>query len=307
MSLAPGVIDRSGRGLVEVRGPDRVSFLQAMLSNDVAALRPGRGCRALLLTVKGKLVADLAVYLREDDVVLETDEGRGEPLARGLDQHVVMEDVEIRDRTAELGVLAVLGPGAFEAAGVAPLQPHQHRTVGDTIAAGVAYTGATGLHLIAPRPRIADLAAAVQGAGAAPLSTEAMEAMRIQAGWARWGSELDEDTIPLEAGLYDALSFTKGCYAGQEVIARVTARGHVNRRLVGLLVEGVAPPPPGTLLSGEGRAEAARVTSSCRGAKVGRAIALAYAFRTHADAGTELRLPDGRAARVVALPFSPGG
>jgi len=304
MTAVTGFVDRTGRGLIRVLGPDRISFLQGMLSNDVAALRPGQGCRALMLTVKGKLVADLFVYVREADVLLETDEGRAAPLASVLEGHLVMEDALVRDETANLGVLALLGPKAFEVAGLAPLLPYEHRPAGEALAAGMAYTAAPGLHLIAPRERIPALVSGAERAGAVPLSELDVEAMRIEAGWPRWGHELGEDTIALEAGLSDALSFTKGCYTGQEVIARVSARGHVNRKLVGLAIDGREPPAPGTVLAGDGRPEAARVTSSCESSRLSGTIALAYAFRTHAAPGTELLLPDGRHAHVVALPFS---
>jgi len=301
--MSCGYLDRTGRSLVEVRGDDRLSFLQGMLTNDVVRLQPGQGCRALQLTVKGKIVADVSVYVRENDVLLETDEGRAGPVREILERHIVMEDAETYDRSEELGVLAVLGEGAFEAAGVQPLRPYGHRTVGDTTVAGVAYVGQPGLHLIASRPRIAEHIATVSRAGARALSLDDVEVMRIEAGWPRWGSELTEDTIPLEAGLTEALSYDKGCYTGQEVIARVTARGQVNWQLVGLEMDG-EPPVPGAVLSGDGRPQAARITSSCRSAMLGHAIALAYAFRTHGAPGTVLRLPDQRPARVVQLPFA---
>jgi len=196
----------------------------------------------------------------------------------------------------------VLGADAFQAAGVSPLPPYGHKQVADVIAACVVYTGQPGLHLIAPRARIAELIADVERAGAGGFSADDVERLRIRAGWARWGNELTEDTLPLEAALADALSFSKGCYSGQEVIARVSARGHVNWQLVGMMIQGDGAPAQGTVLSGEGRPEAARVTSSCAWPDLG-VIALGYAFRTHAAPGTPLRLADGRAATIVALPF----
>jgi folate-binding protein YgfZ len=302
--MTAGVLDRTGRGFVRVSGSDRLRFLQGMLSNDVAELKPGEGCRALLLTVKGKMVADLFAFVREDDVLLETDEGRGAVVAAALDHHLVMEDATIADETAALGVLVVLGPRALDILGVPPLSPYRHVTRPDALVAAVAYTALPTLHVIAARDRLGAIVAELNAAGCLTIPADEVETMRIEAGYPRWGRELHEDTIPLEAGLADAISFTKGCYTGQEVIARVSARGHVNWRLVGLTIEDGPPPAPGTVLSGSGRDEAARVTSSCASAAMGGSIALGYAFRTHAAPGTPLRLPDGRAATVVALPFA---
>jgi folate-binding protein YgfZ len=300
--MTAGVLDRTGRGFVRVSGPDRVRFLQGMLSNDVAGLNPGEGCRALLLTVKGKIVADLFAYVREDDVLLETDEGRGAVVAAALDHHLVMEDATIADETAALGILAVLGPRAFDVLGVPPLSPYRHLTRPDALVAAVGYTAVPTLHVVAARDRLGAIRAELSAAGCAPIASDEVETLRIEAGYPRWDRELLEDTIPLEAGLGDAISFTKGCYTGQEVIARVSARGHVNWRLVGLDLSG-EPPPAGTTLSAPDRPEAARVTSSCVSPRLGRTIALGYAFRTHAAPGTELGLADGRTARVTALPF----
>jgi aminomethyltransferase len=132
--------------------------------------------------------------------------------------------------------------------------------------------------------------------------TQALETLRIEAGIPRYGQELGEDTIPLEAGLWDALSFNKGCYVGQEIVERARSRGHVNWKLVGLVVESEAPPPAGEKLARAGR-EIGEVTSSCFSPTLAKTIALAYLRREVSEPGTKLEFPSGMLAEVVALPF----
>ncbi|MEK6608912.1 MAG: glycine cleavage T C-terminal barrel domain-containing protein [Myxococcota bacterium] len=297
-----GAIDRTGRGLVRLRGADRVAFMQGMCTNDVATLRAGQGCYALHLSVKGKVIADMAIYKGEDWLLCETEAGLGAKLAQVLEARVVMEEVEIVDETVLYGVVAVHGPRAFEAAGTPPLTPYAHAPEGAGLAAGRDDAGERGVHLIVPRAAAgAALSRAIER-GATPIAEEALDAARIEAGTPRYGVDFGEDTIPLEANLRHALSFTKGCYVGQEVIARATARGHVNWRQVGLVIEGEGVPAPGATAASEARPEAARITSACRSPTLARTIALAYVHRTVSD-GEVLKLADGRAARVVALPF----
>ena len=138
--------------------------------------------------------------------------------------------------------------------------------------------------------------------GTLPCGTQALETLRIEAGIPRYGQELGEDTIPNEAGLWDALSFSKGCYVGQEIVERARSRGHVNWVLMGLVMESETPPAAGEKLAREGR-EIGEVTSSCVSPTLGKAIALAYLRREVAEPGTKLEFSSGAAAQVVSLPF----
>jgi aminomethyltransferase len=284
-------------------GPDRVRFLHGMITNDVEALAPGRGCRAAMLTVKGKLLAVLNVYADEEALVLELDGELREKIRGVLKKHVVMDDVEVADESDATRELGVYGPDARAAiertlgGELGALEPYAYRSISGVRVCAAPELAMPGYHLIGESlPRV----------DGQPLDDEAFEVLRVEAGTPRWGVDLDEDRLVLEANLDDAVSLTKGCYLGQEVVARATARGHINRKLRGLVLDGDRPAARGAKLSGAGRDDAGAVTSSVISPRVGAPIALAYVHRTVWDAGTELIAHDqggDRRARIVDLPF----
>jgi folate-binding protein YgfZ len=303
------VRDLSARGRLVLTGPDRVRFLHGMVTNDVEALAPGAGCHAAMLTPKGKLQADLVIYADADQLLVELDAPLREKIAGALARHLILDDVELADVTDETRELGVYGDGAAAAiaaalgAPVPPLPPYGHVGIDGVRVARASELGPsmTGYHLIAPRERA--LALAID---AEILTDDEFEARRIEAGTPLYGVDMSEDRLPIEAGLTDAVSFTKGCYLGQEVIARATNLGHINKRLVGLLLDGEGAVARGARISGPGRPEAGVVTSSVVSPRLGRAIALGYVHRTLWDEGTALTILDGaheRPARVTALPF----
>jgi folate-binding protein YgfZ len=291
------------RAQLVLTGADRVRFLHGMVSNDIEALRPGQGCHAAMLTTKGKLLADLVVYADADSLLLELDGTLRDKIKATLDKHIVMDDVEVRDVSDDVPELGVYGDNAptvlsavagVEASDLAAL-PNYHFL-------------ATGALRIARTPELAETGYHVFGNiefSAAVMSEAEWEERRIEAGTPRYGVDMGEDRLPIEAGINDAVSFTKGCYLGQEVIARATNLGHINRRLVGLVLDGDAPAAAGAKLSAPTRPEAGFVTSSVRSRRLGKTIALGYVHRTLWDPGTRLTLADGRAATVAALPFKP--
>jgi folate-binding protein YgfZ len=287
---ALGVIDRSARGRLRLTGQDRVRFLQGMLTSDVAALAPGQSQRAALLTPKGRVVADMIVLAQADAFLVTTDPELREKLGVALDHYVVMDDVVIEDVTAASAEGAVYGPGAREllgraaAAGLAPLEVP------------------LGLHVVGAAEAVARFLDQRVGEGARRLDEAACEVMRVERGVTRYSIEITEEVLPLEAGLDDAISLTKGCYVGQEPVARVTARGHVNKKIVGLRCE--QPVEPGQVVAGPERPEAGQVTSACESAAAGGPIALAYLHRSLWEPGTAVRVgPAGSPATVAALPF----
>ncbi len=214
-----------------------------------------------------------------------------------------MDDVEIADVSGEARELGVYGDDARAAieralgGELGALANYAHRTIAGVRVCAAPELAMPGFHLIGePLPR-------VEGE---TLDDAAFEILRVEAGTPRWGAELDEDRLVLEANLDDAVSLTKGCYLGQEVVARATARGHINRKLRGLVLDGDRPAARGAKLSGAGRDDAGTITSSVVSPRVGAPIALAYVHRTVWDAGTELIAHDSggdRRARVVELPF----
>jgi folate-binding protein YgfZ len=294
--------DLSTNGRLVVRGPDRARFLHSMVTNDVEALRPGAGCRAAMLSVKGRLHGELVLYCDEESFLLEMDPALRAPLREVLEKHIVMDDVEIEDLTDGTRELALYGDEARAAlatalgAEVPALPPYHHALVGGVRVAAAPELAMPGYHVFGV-PSVA---------GASPLDDQTFEVLRVEAGRPRWGVDVDSDRLVLEANLDDAISLQKGCYLGQEVVARATARGHVNRRLLGLLLDGEKPVGRGARLSAAAREDAGMVTSSVVSPRFG-AIALAYVHRTVAAPGTEVVVHDAageRRARVTTLPFT---
>jgi folate-binding protein YgfZ len=294
------------RAQLVLTGEDRVRFLHGMVTNDVEALKAGQGCHAAMLTTKGKMLADLVIHADAESLTLVLDFALREKIRTALDKHIVMDDVELADVsdgvvTGVYGDEAAAVVAAAIGADAARLRalPNYGWIVGGMVGqARVAQTPELGL------PGFHVFGAAVAAPQAEVLSAEAYEALRIEAGTPRYGVDMGEDRLPIEAGIADAVSFTKGCYLGQEVIARATNLGHINRKLVGLWLDGEVPATPLDKLSAPSRPDAGFVTSSIRSQRFGRAIALAYVHRTLWDPGTELTLSEGRRATVTALPFT---
>ena len=250
-----GLVDRSARGSVLVSGPEAVSYLHSLVSQDVAALRDGEGVHALLLQPQGKLDTDLRLLrLGEEEVRLDCEVGRGEGLATSLRRFKIRVKAEVTDTTGEWGCLSLRGreaPAAVEAAAGAavPAAPHAHVAWPGTrlrvVAAGWP-GGVAGADVVGP---VADLAVAwdaLVAAGATPAGLAAFEAARVAAGVPRQGHDIDERTIPQEAFLeLDAVSFTKGCFLGQELVCRIDSRGHVNRHLRSFRITDDTTPPAG--------------------------------------------------------------
>lgn len=311
------------RSRLRITGKDRKRFLHGMVSNDVQGLATGQGCHAAMLTVKGKLLGDLVVYDQgEAGLLLELATSAGEKVRTALDRHLIMDDAEITDVSAELAELGVYGAtaaGALIAAGAGikeaelqDLRPYHFVPMPDPRGGIVAATpelGIPGFHVLGATHQITQLQEQLQAAGAGFLSDEEAAALRITAGVPLYGVDMTEDHMPAEAGLDDALSHTKGCYLGQEVVVRLRDRGHLNRRLVGLRVSDGpgADPAAGTRLSHPNRPQAGILTS------IGRTerglIGLGYVHRSAWDPGTELQLvdaegaPTGRTAVVSDLPM----
>jgi len=319
---AAAAIDRSDRGRLVVSGPDRASYLQGLLTNDIAALGPGTGCYAAYLTPQGRMIADLFLY-ELGDVLLVTTEGdvKDTVLSR-FDQFIFSEDVRLGDVSDSFAQIAIVGPDAAGVAadtvgGVAidalkalPEHGNVRASFGGqpAIVTRVADTGEPGFDVFVDRAAAGAFTAALASRGIVFLDAETAEALRIEAGVPRFHRDMDEETIPLEAVIEDrAISLTKGCYVGQEVIIRVLHRGHgrVARKLVKLIVDGDEAPSPGTAIAAADRA-VGRVTSSTISPSLGRPIALGYVHRDFTADGTIVSI-DGVRAVVTAAPFTSRG
>jgi tRNA-modifying protein YgfZ len=312
------VLDRSDRGRIVVSGADRASYLQGLLTNDIVALKAGEGCYAAYLTPQGRMIADLYVYELGDLILLTVDRGVKDTILAKLDQFIFGEDVQLGDVTDTFAQVGVIGPAA--AAIVSRILGEvstdtwrglaEHANLRTTwngeaaIVTRITDPGVSGYDVFVDRAKAAALLSAVTGAGAVPLDEETAEALRIESGAPRFHRDMDEETIPLEAGIESrAISFTKGCYVGQEVIIRVLHRGHgrVARKLVGLIVSAEQPPAAGTTVR-SGDREIGQVTSSAWSPALRKPIALGYVHRDFVAPGTAV-VVDGVAAEVAALPF----
>lgn len=301
------------RRLLSASGGDRVDFLQGMVSNDVRGLTAGGGLYAALLNQTGKVVTDLRLYAAADRLLLDVLAWREAALRESLQRFLVADDVELEPATDQ-PLLQIEGPLAAavvgEALGVAavPSAPLAHAT---TVFAGAALrvvraseAGGEGVLICGPADVAAALFDACREAGAIPAGLAAIDRLRIESGIAWPGIDMDETTLIMETGRESAISYTKGCYLGQEVVERIAARGHVNRQLAGLVLDGEALPARGTALLADGRA-VGYVTSAVRSPLLQRPIALAIVQCKHATQGERLEVADGAAATIAALPFAP--
>jgi folate-binding protein YgfZ len=311
---ATGVIDRSMLGKATVTGRDRAAFLQGMLSNDVKALQPGQGCPAAFLDAHGKVVSLLVVYALEDRILLELPAGSTEKYLQTIDKFLISEKAYFEAVDEAYAILAVQGPdgekilGGLSGATLDPA-PYSHQEV--TIA-GVPVRVARhrlavtpGFHCWTGPEHAGTLGKALREAGAVPVGAEALEVLRIEAGLPAYGQDVDETVILPETRLDALVSYTKGCYIGQETVARVKYRGHVNRALSGLVLEGDRVPSHGDAITAEDK-EIGRVTSAVRSIALGKPIALGYVRREHFEPGSAVTVVTGESpvpARVAELPF----
>jgi folate-binding protein YgfZ len=296
-----GLVDRSGRGMLLVRGPDAADYLQGQLTNDIEALEPGDGCYAALLDRKGHVQADMRVLrLGPEEIWIDT-EPEGVDGARGhLEMYKIGREVEVADLSGERALISLIGPAAPALAGTTALPEH---TSAEAAVGGVeciAVGTPEGIDLIAAAGDAEPLRRALLDDGAREVEPAAAEILRIEAGRPRYGAEMGAETMPAEAGIVErAVSFTKGCYIGQEPVARLHYKGRSNRHLRGLLLSG--PAEPGSVLR-LGEKEVGRLGSACLSPARGH-IGLAI-VRREAEPGVKLAVgEDGVTARLVDLPF----
>lgn len=306
-----GVVDFSDRTQVELRGADRASFLHNLTTNEIRKLASGAGCEAFLLDKNGKILAYVYVFAGAESLVVETVAGQGPFLVEHLDRYLIREKVELVDRSAEWSELYLAGPRAVEVlarCGVSD-PPTARLACTETTLAGtplmlrrVDFTQPGGYLLAFPRESADQISHALFAAGAIQSEGASFDTARIEAGTPLFGRDITHENLPQElARDAQAISFVKGCYLGQETVARIDALGHVNRTLVGLRFAGNEIPEPGTTISDSTR-EVGRVTSSTFSPRSGAPLALGYIRRGNNTVGTRLSSPCGE-VEVVALPI----
>jgi folate-binding protein YgfZ len=297
-----GFVERSARGILIARGSEAADYLESQLTNEVDTRAPGEGCYAALLDRKGHMRADMRVLrLDDDELWLDSEPVGTEALRRHLETYKIGRQVEIADVSSDHALISVLGPGAAELTGAGPLSPeHAHRELDLRGTRCRAVATDLGVDLIAPADETGAVATALRDAGVAEVSEQAAEIVRVESGRPRFGAEMTEATIPAEAGINErAVSFTKGCYIGQETVARLHYKGKPNRHLRGLRLERPADAGEAIRL---GERELGAVGTACVSPALGP-IALAI-VRREGEPGERVAVGEaGTSAEIVELPF----
>ena len=296
-----GLVDRSERGKLALSGPEAKAFLHGQVTQDIEGLQAGRGAYAAFLTHKGKMVGDLRVLDTGEELLLDTERSALQDLFNMIRRFKLGMAVELHKRTLETGLLSLIGPDARRVAGATDLPEIEHANAAGEIGGHPVRLVVTdaGIDVLCAAERTEGVRGALEAAGAVVVSEPAAEVLRLESGRPRWGFELDDGVIPQEAGLNErAVSFTKGCYVGQETVARLHYRGKPNRHLRGLrLSEPVERGTPIRL----GEREVGRIGSAAASPRFGP-IALAI-LRREAEPGATVAVGDAT-AEVVELPFS---
>jgi folate-binding protein YgfZ len=310
-----GVLSRSDHGVLEVTGRDRATFLHALLSNEIKALRPGQGCAAALLDVHGKVQVVLLVWVLDDRIVLVTPPDRAAATLEALDHYLFSEKAVLEDVSGSLAMLLLAGPEAPALAerltGARPPEAAWSHVPGAfegtpvRVVRGGNETGEADVWLVAPAASGPALDAAVRAGGARLIAPAALEALRIEAGTPHFPEDIGPSVLLPEVPFLNLVSYTKGCYPGQEVVVRIRDRGHVNRHLRGLVLQGDVVPEPGSEVVA-GDAAVGGVTSATYSFGLKHPIALAMVRRQHAEPGTAVSVRIGDRvvpATVSDLPF----
>jgi tRNA-modifying protein YgfZ len=311
-----GFLDRGDFGVLELTGRDRATFLHALVSNEIKALGPGQGCAATLLDVHGKVQVVLFVWVAEDRIFVVTPPAMAAKTAEALDHYLFSEKVAIADVSREHALFVLAGPAARATAerltGAVPPETawsHVAAKLGEIpvrLVSGAGETGESEVWIMCALGDASRVREALAGAGAQPIGREAYESLRIEAGTPLYGHDVDESVMLPEIPFESLLSHSKGCYPGQEVVVRIRDRGHVNRMLRGLALEGDQVPPQGAEVAVDD-ATIGKVTSAAWSYGLSRPIALAFVRRQHAEPGTRVSVRFAGAAvaaAVSALPFA---
>ena len=294
-------IDISDRGRIKVTGQDRLHFMHAMSTNDIEKLSPGEGIETLFLNGQGHIQADVRVLIAEDHLLLDCDSRRRETLPLHLNKFIVMDDVSLEDVGSTLPAIAVEGPRAEDVAAhvtdgaLPPPGALRHATHGATRIARSSLTGGPGLWFFPSAGEKDAWIRRLESAGAVPADEQAWQTVRVENGIPLEGVDYPDKTIPQQAARLDAVSFTKGCYLGQEIVERVRSRGNLRRTLERLEVDSEQLPPPDSPIF-LGEKEVGRLTSPVFSPTMGRVLGFAL-LRSEAPPGETLTV-DGHEARV---------
>ncbi|MGB9178424.1 MAG: aminomethyltransferase family protein [Pyrinomonadaceae bacterium] len=314
-----GIIDLSERGRIEVSGAEAVQFLNGLITNDVKALEDGAWMLCAFPNVQGRLIAFARVLRRGPAFLFDTEAATHERVFKTLERFTLAGDFRVRDLTLETALFSIQGAGSREILRAMPgedVASVERGRIAETSwnsnslsIIRATHTAEDGFDIFLSASDATGVWDALVQAGAHPFGLDALEILRIEAGQPRFGQDMDESTVVLETGLDEAVSFTKGCYIGQEIIARIHWRGHVAKRLAGLTFDGEVKIEREAKIKSTAGKEIGRITSTAVSPSLKRTIALGYVKYDYLAAGTEVRVAIGeeeRAARVSELPFVRG-
>ena len=314
-----GLIDLSYLGVLKVSGQEATQFLNGLVTNDVKTLAEHQGVRAAFLTGHGKARGLCHVLRRQDDFLIINDPQTHEKIFKYIFPFSYAGDFRVEDVSDQFRTLSVQGPKAtavLKEISFEPVPALAEYAWAETMIGGhhvivlrTSHTGESGFDILVPDSGVQDIwdFMLLKGAfhGLAPVGLDALNPLRIEAGIPTYGVDADETNMMLEIGLTDAVSFTKGCYTGQEAVAMATYRGHISKKLSGLLIEGERVPAVGSKVSKDGK-DIGYVTSAITSPVLGRIIALAYIKYGYFEAGNDVQVVDDAGAlpaRVTELPF----
>jgi folate-binding protein YgfZ len=294
-----GLIDLSERGLIRVSGSEATMFLNGLVTNDMKSLAESRWMPAVFPTVQGRLIGVVRIVRLKDGFLIDTERASHDAVLKTISRFTMAGDFKVTDVTDESAIVSLQGKRAGEV-----VEKVLNTIVTDLPRNGVnehegvtiiraTHTAEDGFDLVFDATRAAEMREALQDAGATPVDQETFEILRIEAGIARFGRDMDETNVVPELNLEDAVSYTKGCYVGQEIIVRIKHRGHPAKKLVGLKAD--RPVEPGAI-----------VTSAAVSPKVGN-IGLGYVRYEQVEPGTNVIVDDDVQATVTELPFIRGG
>jgi folate-binding protein YgfZ len=306
------IFDTNWHAIIELAGPDRLRYLNAIVSNDIKNLEAGSGSLALLLNPQGRILAELEIYAIKDRLLTLSHASLRQRTVETLDKYIIMDEVTLDDATDKLGSLAVEGPHAarvlektygFDLDAMPDLAIRSVHI--DSMPCEIirrSHFGYLGMEVVAAQKTLKqiweNLLELVKLRGGQPIGTKTLESLRLEAGIPFYPADFNDTVIPHEAAVETThISFTKGCYTGQEIVERVRSRGQVNRRRVKLKFSSPEPPAPGTRLTSEGK-ELGLVTSSAYSPQSSTAIGMGYSRREHDTPGTSLDLDDGTTAEI---------
>jgi folate-binding protein YgfZ len=291
LKRSAGILDLSARGRIVARGRDRARLLHNLTSNEVKKMTPGAGCYAFLLSAKGRIEADLYLWCFAEHFLIDTEPELREKALQHIRRYIIADQVELEDITAQTAAIGVEGPGAAAVLGAvgAPIcDEYMHVAWGEHTVAGVTSTGQPGFRIYCGASEAGAIVERLEAAGAKRVSAEAARVVRIENGKPRYGEDIRETSLAQETQQMHAVSFNKGCYLGQEIVERIRAQGHVNKKLVRLELDGCEPAAPGTKLKAVD-ADAGEITSAVFSPELGKVAAMGYVRTAFTDAGTVLR------------------